>query len=181
MDVSIIKVNGPDLTDSELTQINAAVFREWKVAPYSKEKLLDTLFFFLKSDNKILSMAGLKKVEPVFLNEEKFSVLGVVEVVANTKGKGYGKSVVSAIRDYLTEIDTTGIGFTMPKNTPFYEKCGFKIELNSTKRFVYMKDGERIINQDGQVIFYQNSSDDFMVKVLAEKELEVSIPTDGLW
>lgn len=179
--MNIQQVTGSELTDDELDQINASVFREFKVKPYDREGLADTLFFFLKEDGNILAMGGLKKVESVLFNGEKFSILGVVEVIANIKGEGYGMRVVSDMRNYLISNDKSGIGFTMPKNTHFYEKCGFRIERNSTKRFVYTTDGKRITNQDGQVIFYQDGSDKFMEKVLANPNLEVSIPTDGLW
>ncbi len=181
MDTEIVKVNGKDLSDIEISQINSSVFREWKVEPYTREILSDTLFFFLKKKDEILAMGGLKDTHPVIFDEVSFSILGVVEVVSNVKGEGHGKSVVSAMRKYLVENGKTGIGFCMLKNVGFYEKCGFKIEHNSSQRFVYTKGEERIINQDGQVIFYQDGVDQFMEKVLSNPNLEVSIPTDGLW
>ena len=63
------------------------------------------------------------------------SILG--GIIANEKGKGYGKQVVVAIREYLIACDTTGLGFCFPKNQGFYEKCGLKVDTHSTQRFVY--------------------------------------------
>ena len=51
----------------------------------------------------------------------------------------------------------------------------------STQRFVYRKGDKKITNQAGQYIFYQDSSDHFMEKVLANPVKEVSIPTQNLW
>jgi GNAT superfamily N-acetyltransferase len=172
---------GSELTDSELNQINTSLFREFKVPPPTKDYLQDKLFFLLKNGDEILAMGALWEVAPVVFNQEVFSIVGFIEVIANVKLKGYGKRVVGTMREYLATRNKTAFGFTLPKNIGFYEKCGFKIETASTQRFVYMKDGKRITNQDGQVIFYQDCSDKFMEKVLANKELEVSIPTDGLW
>ena len=170
-----------ELSDDELDQLNAAVFREWEVPPHSREQLADRTFFFLKANDEILAMGGLKKVEPVVFDDETFSLLGLVEVVANIKAQGYGKQVVVALREHCRANGTTSIGFTMPHNIGFYEKCGFQIETDSTPRFVFTKEGQRRTDQDGQVIFYQDASDQFMEKVLASPKLEVSLPTADLW
>ncbi|MDO8610558.1 MAG: GNAT family N-acetyltransferase [bacterium] len=177
----IIKKNGSELTDSELAQINDALLREFKVSLPSRDQLKDRLFFLLKQGNTILAMGALLEVRPVIFDEKEYVIYGFVNVVANEKGKGYGKQVITAMKEYLTTYDKTGLGFCMLNNKRFYEKCGFNIETTSTQRFVYTKGAERITNQDGQIIFYQDSSDNFMKKVLAKPEKEVSIPTQNLW
>lgn len=177
----LIKKQGSDLTEKELRQINAAIFREFKVPPLSKEALQDRLFFLLKTSDEILAMGVLWEVTPVIYNNETFSILGVLNVVANSKGKGYGKQVVVAMREYAMEKDKTTFGFTMPKNTGFYEKCGFNIETTSIQRFVYRKEKKRVTNQDNQYIFYCDSSDRFMEKVLSSPNIEIQLPTEGLW
>lgn len=164
-----------------MAQIKEAIFREFKVPFNIDDKSNDRLFFLLKNKDSILAMGALWEVKPVIFNGESFVIYGVLNVVANIKGKGYGKQVVSAMREYLVSRNKTAFGFCMPKNTVFYEKCGFKIETNATKRFVYSKGIERITNQDGQVIFYEDSSDNFMKKVLTNPDKEVSIPTPNLW
>jgi len=177
----LVTKSGSELTDNELNQISASLFREFNVPPPTKDYLQDKLFFLLKNGDEILAMGALWEVYPVLFNKETFTMYGFLEVIANIKAKGYGKRVVVAMREHLVARNKTAFGFTMPKNIGFYEKCGFKIETESTQRFVYTKDGERITNQDGQVIFYQDSSDKLMEKILANKDLEVSIPTGGLW
>lgn len=177
----IISKNGSELTEDEYSQIRDSLFREFKITLSSKDQLKDKLFFLLKQENKILAMGGLVEVHPVIFDGREYSFNGFVEIISNEKGKGYGKEVVQTMRKYLVAQDKTGLGFCMIKNKGFYEKCGFKIDTTSTPRFVYQKDGKRIINKDGQIIFYQESSDQFMKKVLADPKKEVSIPTENLW
>ena len=57
----------------------------------------------------------------------------------------------------------------------------FKSRKNPRKDLCTIKVPEKITNKDGQIIFYQESSDNFMKKVLAQPEKEVSIPTEKLW
>lgn len=177
----MILKNGAELTDSELTQVNEALFREFKVSLPPKDELKDRLFFLLKKNSAVLAMGGLLEVKPVIFDGNKFLIYGFVNVVANIKGKGYGKKIVKAMMNYLADNDKTGLGFCMPKIMGFYEKCGLNINTTSTKRFVYKKGSKRITNQDGQYIFYQDSKVNFMKKVLLSPEKEVSIPTEGLW
>lgn len=177
----ILLKTGSELNYNELSQIKEAIFREFKVAFNLNDHSKDKLFFFLKSEDMILAMGALWKVKPVIFDGKNFVLYGVLNVVANIKGKGYGKKVVTEMRNYLTKDDLTGFGFCMPKICGFYEKCGFSIDTVSTQRFVYKKGTERITNQDGQIIFYQDSSDEFMKKVLSKPENEVSIPTRNLW
>ena len=68
----------------------------------------------------------------------------------------------------------------MPKVKEFYQKCGFSVAEGITQRFIYRKDNENITNQDGQIIFYQESSDQMIKHILASPEKEILIPTDGL-
>ncbi|MBI4973215.1 GNAT family N-acetyltransferase [Candidatus Roizmanbacteria bacterium] len=179
--MEIFLKKGSELSIDELAQIKDAIFREFKVPFQIADQSPDRLFFLLKQENKILSMGALWEVKPVSFEGEEFSFFGVLNVVANEKGKGHGRQVVEAMRKYALAHNKTAFGFCMPKNKGFYAKCGFQIEENSTQRFVYAKGTERITNKDGQIIFYQESSDNFMKKVLAQPEKEVSIPTEKLW
>lgn len=181
MPLKTVKKPGTELTGNELNQINASLFREFKVSPLLQDHLKDRLFFLLKESDEIVAMGALLKVEPVLFNGETFSFLGFVNVVANKKGEGYGKQIVTAMRDYLIKNDLTGFGFCMPKVQEFYEKCGLTINTQSTQRFVYKNGDQSITNKDGQVIFYQDSSNKFMEKILANPSKEVLIPTKNLW
>lgn len=170
-----------ELTEHEVFQINEALFREFKV-PFTVDDETKTLqFFLLKQQDVIVALGALQEVRPVIFNGENFVIYAVLHVVSNMKGKGFGKQVVVAMNDYLSSRNKTILGFCMPRNAGFYEKCGFTIDTTSTQRFVYTTGNKRITNQDGQCIFYKDSTDEFMKKVLANPTIEVSIPTQNLW
>lgn len=177
---NLFVVLGAELTAFEIEQITTSLHREFKIST-KPESLYNKIFFLLKDREEILAMAGLWEVKPFVFADEEYTVHALVEVVANVKGAGYGKRVVSAIHDYLLAKNLSGIGFCSPKNKGFYEKCGFSLVEGITKRFVYRNEGQDITNQDGQIIFYLDSSDELMKKVLAHPSVEVSIPTAELW
>ncbi len=81
---------------------------------------------------------------------------------------------------YLQSKNLIGIGFCMPKSRVFYEKCGFIVNTISSHRFVAVKDGKRITNQDGQYVFYC-PHDSFMERVLANPHYDVILPEPNLW
>ncbi len=177
----IIQRSGSDLTFDELRQIKVAIFREFKVPFNDDDMSKDRLFFLLKNGEDVLAMGVLWKVEPVIYEDTTHTVYGVLNVVANIKGQGYGKQVISCMKNYIIVHNLTGFGFCMPKNKGFYEKCGFTTNTTSTHRFIYTKDNKRITNQDGQIIFYQESSDKLFENILSSQDKEVSIPTANLW
>lgn len=118
---------GSELTENEISQIKEAILREFNVPFNISDQAEDRFFFLLKNEDTIIAMGALWEVKPVVFNEEAFAIYGVLNVVANTKGKGFGKEVVTAMKDYLIKNNLTGIGFCMPKNAGFYKKCGFMI------------------------------------------------------
>lgn len=181
MKQQIIQKRGTELSGEELQQINDAIYREFKAQSLSLEHLQRKIFFLLKKNEAILAMGAVMKVAPVKFDQAVFTIYGVLNIIANEKGQGYGKAVVTAIKKYLLENDMTGIGFCMLKNKPFYEKCGFAVAEHATHQFVHKSDNGEIRNEDGQIIFYVDSSDQFMKKVLSQPNKEVILPTSGLW
>ncbi len=177
----IILRRSVDLRQDELEQIKHALFREFKVSLPANKQFAERLFFLLKSKERIDAMGALLKITPVFFDEEEFTIYAFVNVISNQQGKGYGKRVVTAMRNYVIGKKLTAIGFCFPRFSGFYEKCGLKIETGATPRFICIKDGKRTINQDGQIIFYQDGKDRFMEKVLLNPGKEVFLPTDEIW
>lgn len=172
---------GSELVENELTQIGDMLLREFKVSLPPENQLVDRVFFLLKENELILAMGALFKVFPVRFNNKEFTLYAFANVVANEKGMGYGKRVVVAMKEYLESHMLTGIGFCMPKNRGFYQKCGFAIDTSSTHRFIYMNGEMKITNSDGQFIFYLDSLDGFMKEVLSHPQLDVLLPCDDLW
>lgn len=174
-------VSGRALTRDQFKQINEASLREFHTTLSSKGELTNRVFFLLIDNSRILAMGQLLPIKPVLFNSEIFSLLGIGGVIANEKGKGYGKQIITAISGYLSSYDKTGLGFCMPKNQGFYEKLGLKVDQTSTQRFVYRSGSEKITDKEGQYIIYQDSSDRFMERVLVNPGKEVSIPMPPTW
>lgn len=180
MEWPVVK-KGNKLSDSEIKKINQVMAREFKASPSDKEKLAKTLFFLLKSGRKILAIGKLISIEPVYFQGESFSIMGIGGVAANDKGKGYGKKIIIAIVDYLSEHNKTGVGFCTLRNKVFYEKCGLKVDADIIKRFVF-KDREKTITNEGDdcVVFYEKP-DGLMKKVLAASHQEILLPRKPDW
>lgn len=177
---SLVKAGG-ELGKQEINQINQARAREFKASPLNEKQPETTLFFLLLDHQKILAMGELIPVNPIKFNKEVFSVLGIGGILANEKGKGYGKKIMLAIKNYLISQDKTGVGFCGLNNKGFYGKCGFKIETTSIKRFVFQEDSQKITNSGDEGVVYLDGSDRFMEKVLLHPDQEVMFPRPPDW
>ncbi|MBI3385111.1 GNAT family N-acetyltransferase [Candidatus Gottesmanbacteria bacterium] len=172
---------GKELTDSEFEQITQAHLREFKEGPSNKSDLGDNHFFLLKAGEKILAAGILISVQPVNFNKEIFSILGIGGIIANERGKGYGKKIMLAVRKYLAKKNISGVGFCGEYNSDFYQKCGFQTDRDSIRRFIYYENGKRIENKSDDFVLYWNSSDNFMKKVLANKKTDIILPRPPNW
>jgi hypothetical protein len=177
---NLFVVLGEELSTQEIEQMTASLYREFRVSP-KPESFRNKIFFLLKDGEEILAMAGLWEVAPFVFDGKSYTVHALVEVVANVKNSGYGKRVVCAIHDYLLAKNLTGFGFCAPKTSEFYKKCGFEIARGITSRFIYQSDGKDITNQDGQIIFYIDNSEELMKNVAARPQLHILLPTQELW
>ena len=173
---------GSELTDQHYTQLNDSSRREFQVRLPAKLELSDRLYFLLveAETENILASGYLKPVSPVICAQETFSFLNIGGIIANEKGQGYGKQVVTAIKEYLIAANTIGLGFCFPHNQDFYEKCGLKVDTMSTKRIIY-KDGEEERTAEGQYIIYQDSSEGFMEKILSYGDQKIFVPDASIW
>lgn len=179
---TLLTVIGSELTDHYYAQLNEASQREFRLRLPSKPELSTRRYFLLVEveTEKLLASGYLRPVYPVICNHEIFSFLNIGDVIAEEKGKGYGKQVVRAIREHLIAHDAIGLGFCAPNNQGFYEKCGLIVETTSTHRFIF-RDEEKRYTAEGQFILYQDSSDRFMEHVLAQREHEVYVPDPTIW
>jgi len=178
---SVLIKKGFELSESEIEQINQAKAREFKAPPFNKRQLDEALFFLLNDDLKVLAMGELIPVEPILFNGKAFSVLGIGGIIANEKGKGYGKKIMAAITNYLSECDKTGVGFCRIYNKGFYEKCGLKVNCDILKRFVFKKEGEAIANRGDDCVIFSGGVDNFMKEVLANPNEDVILPREPDW
>lgn len=174
---------GNNLTDAHYAQLTEASRREFGMGLPPKAELGERLFF-LNLDTEtgiVLSSGYLKRIYPVCFGEETVSFVNIGNVIASEKGKGYGKQLMAAMSAYLREHDLTGLGFCMPYNEGFYEKCGYAIERHATPRFIYLKGDQRITEPMGQYILYLESSERLVERILARPDLEIFVPEDTIW
>lgn len=173
--------SGEKITDGEFEQIKEAFFREFKEGPSHKSDLQNNCIFLLKDEQEILGIGMLIPVEPVKFSNETFKILGIGGIVANGRGKGYGKKVMQTIKKFLEKKNVTGVGFCGEYNIGFYQKCGFKINRESIRQFIYYENGKRMENKSNDFVLYWDSSDGFMKKVLINSKEDVILPRPPNW
>lgn len=178
---ALLGKTGNELTEAEFSQINRARVREFKAPLIAREKVDGSLFFLQAEGGEILAMGELFLIEPVVFDDERFSIMGIGGIVANEKGKGYGKKIMPAIKDHLLSCGITGVGFCEMHNRGFYEKCGFEVDTNLIRRFVFLEDGRRIVNMEDDCVLYLDGSDGFVEKVLNRPDEIVDLPRRPDW
>jgi hypothetical protein len=179
MDLLIKK--GKELQLDEITQINLAKAREFNAPPLNDNQLSSHLHFLLLENDKIIATGELLPVDQINFDGEIFSILGIGGIVANAKGKGHGKQIMTAIRNYLIENNKTGVGFCRLYNKGFYEKCGFIVDENVINRFVYYDGEKKITDTEDHCVFWVDSSDNFMAKVLSKPNIEILLNRPPNW
>lgn len=179
MDKLLIKL-GTKLSQDEIDQINEAKTREFKVSPRRRETLSMT-FFLLVDGERILATGELVPIKPVSFSGKNFSILGIGGILANKKGKGYGRQIMTAIKNYLITNDRTGVGFCSLHNKGFYEKCGFNVDTTSIKRFIFWSNKKKVTNSGDDCVLYLDAFDRFMQKVLSRPDEEIILPRPPDW
>ena len=179
--VEIIQKNGVKLTSTELDQVNRAKAREFEVPPMEKEQVENSVFFLLKKDEDILAIGQLSKIEPISFDNVNYSVMGIGGIIANERGKGYGKQIMQTITKHLINNNKTGVGFCETHNKGFYEKAGYKVDTSLIKRFVFSRNGKEEINTDDDCVLYLDASDNFVKNVLSKPNEKVNLPQPPDW
>ena len=120
--VQIIK--GKDLPQKLFSFINKCRIKEYGKGTnlFSKRYHKNTIFFFVKDDERIVSFGLLRDIKMNYLNRE-YNIKGIRGILSVEKGKGYGKILIQSVAKYLKKSKKTGLGFCGEKNTGFYEKA----------------------------------------------------------
>lgn len=158
-----------NLTGEEKDIINNSRIKEWgerERKDFSKDYEQDAEWFFLKDNNKLVSLGCLRPIVINYLGKE-YKIMGICSILSLEKGKGYGKILIKSIIHYLKEKNITGLGFTI--KTEFFKKAGLKAEKDFIKRFIYRKpNGEDIVDNEGDGVYFEGK-DKFISKVLKNK------------
>ncbi len=163
-------IKNKNLTNHQKGIINKARIKEWGVKEkknFSKDYEPETLWFFVKKKNKVVSLGGLRPIKIRYLGKD-YNIMGICSIISLEKGKGYGKILISFMIDYAKRTGKTLLGFTT--ETGFFKKAGLETKKGLTKRFVYLnpKTKEKVYDDEGNGIYY-NGKDNFIKKVLSTK------------
>lgn len=108
----------------------------------------ESIFFFLKVDGEIKAFGMLKPVK-IYFGSKEFDIMGIGNVMAIEKSKGYGSILMEYIRKYLEKKRFVCIGNTHKDNFEFYKKCGFTFIPDLVDRFVHIdENGKRDNKKD---------------------------------
>ena len=132
---------GKDITKLEVDLINKARSLEFNstslINPKPVNEDWEKKYFLLKDQNaKTLAFAMLLEIEVEF-KRVRHSILGLSNLIAINKGKGYGKILIFKMKKYIKKSGLTCIGFCNKKITGFYKKCGFGVIVDGCSKTLY--------------------------------------------
>jgi hypothetical protein len=171
----------PKLTKKELAQIKTTKLQE-----FGSESIQvidqNSLFFLLYEQRSLVAHAELTPIGPAMFRNETFIISGIGGVVANRKFQGYGRQLMSMIKDHLRANQLLGIGFSGLVNKLFYEKCDLFVSSQDIKRFVYYDQGKPAVNPNDEcVIIYDCAPGEFSQKLAKYPKEEVLLPRKPDW
>lgn len=171
--IKIEKVRNKNLSNSQKKVINNARVKEWgnkTRKDFSKDYEPQTIWYFVKSKNKIVSLGGIRPIKISYQNK-KYSIGGICSTISLVKGKGYGKIMIEHMIKYAKKINKTILGFTT--QTPFFKKSGLDTKKDFIKQFVWIKpNGEKVYDDEGDGIYYEGK-DKIISKILKSKDYAV--------
>lgn len=156
---------GINLSEDLLKQINQARFNEFGDPPLEMENIKDALFVNVLSGNELVATGRLFPIDGVVFEDQKYSVMGINGIVALKKGSGYGRKLLKAISDHLSKNDKTGIGFCIPSNRGFYEKCNFGADTLTVNQFRFDKQYGKEELEETDIVIFQEGSDHLITKL----------------
>lgn len=182
MNTHIIK-KGKDLTQKEIDDVNLAKFHEWSNPKMGAHQIAISTYFHLRNEKgELLSLVQLLDIPEFTFNKEKFLVTGIGGMISNVKGKGYGKQLLHGVIKYLRKNKLTTFGFCDNDVAGFYQKSGFTILPDFTKKFVfYGKNMNKIVNVKETNVMYYEGPDQFFSKILKSNPKEIVLSRTPDW
>lgn len=176
MNIKIEIKKNKNLSKAEKNLINNQRVKEFgkeEFKNFKKDYESETLWFFVKDEDKVVSLGGLRPIKLNYLGK-KFKIKGICSIISIVKKRDYGRILIAGMLSYLKNTQSSALGFT--EKTKFFEKAGLGITKDFIKRFVYInpKTKKKVFDNSGDGIYY-NGKDKFITKVLKTKSL-VKIP-----
>lgn len=139
--MDIQRIRGKDLSPAIIQQMNQQRIHEYgKNTKNFRQYERESLFFFLRDgdhDDGQIRAWGMLKPVTITYQGRIYNILGIGNIIAVDKGQGYGKQLMTAIKAYLHEHKTIGLGFCAPEVSPFYVRCGYHVVEGLAGRFRY--------------------------------------------
>ena len=166
--ISIEAKKTPEISKKEMRFMN--LWREIEFGTQSvkdfKEDYPDSVFFFVKSENKILAFGTLVPLKISYLGRE-YNLMRVCNIISVEKGKGFGRMLVYEMERYMEANEKTGLGFC-PKNVlDFYLECGFSTREGFSGNFRYENPLTGELKDCGGEAFFFEGSDGFIRKAVS--------------
>lgn len=166
--ISVELIKNKNLSKPQKDLINRARVREFgkeNKKNFLKDYEPETIWIFVKDKNKIVSLGGIRPIILTY-NGKKYNIGGICSVISLVKEKGYGKIIISFMKNYSFKTGKSILGFTADKNIEVFKKLGLNIEKEFIRRFIYVKpNGEEIYDNEGAGIYYEGK-DKIISKIL---------------
>jgi hypothetical protein len=175
-------IDGKELSEQRIELMNKQRITEYGENNKDFRKYeQESTFFFVEDDMQVYAFGMLKPVT-ITLQDKHYDILGIGNIIAVQKGMGYGKTLMTAIKEYLQQHDKTGLGFCWPTVSQFYRQCGYEVFDDLSDRFRYSfaaRDGRKDRQEQGIGIgvLYYASSDRLMDHITRTDDLiYVNVP-----
>lgn len=148
---------GKELSEQYIEMMNNQRIKEYgENTKDFKNNEQESSFFFLKEQEEVKAFGMLKPVT-LHTDGKSYPIMGIANVIAIEKSKGYGSAIMEQITTYLEQNKLVGIGNTHRDNFDFYKKCGYRFVPGLLGQFTYIKaDGveEKTETQDYDMFVY---------------------------
>jgi hypothetical protein len=167
-------IQGKELSEAQIDFMNRQRMIEYgeNTKDFRKNEL-GSIFFFLK-DGETVKAFGMLKPLVITHDDQHYPILGVANIIAIEKGRGYGKLLMQVIKDYLVSKGMTGMGFCDNSVCPFYVQCGFQITQGLSSRFRYQyaqQDGQTEKQNGAYGVLHFDGGDGLVGKLLVDDKL----------
>lgn len=126
-----------DITNQELLEIVNLKSKQWnytvdqQIRWIDENILPDDLHVIMYNVNENLAYMNLVKIE-VIVNKVSLPFIGIGNVCASKKGKGYGKDIMIRVNEYLKSSGMSAMLFCKYDLVKFYNNFGWKSIDKST-------------------------------------------------
>ena len=114
-------------------------------------------------DSNILCVARINFRFKIEIRQLVYNIAELVGLVSIEKGKGYGKKLMSCIKQNLSKRKIEVIGFCGKEVRPFYKKCGIPVLHDKAKYLVEISGDEKVITTDDDILNLSLGSKNFKI------------------